>query len=172
MSRILWIGFSAKLIGGEFLSGNTNVKLPLTKEEKIRLRKAKVKLSQVHNQELDDLALILGVSTDRSRVIRGLAMFQQVPSIGHNLAEKMVYKLGINTFEEIKDENGAELLDKLEQNLGVWTDPCVEDQIRCVVNYANNPKSPKQWFDFTEERKLYRQRNGYPHSRPKKAWYE
>ncbi|WP_254901221.1 helix-hairpin-helix domain-containing protein [Tuberibacillus sp. Marseille-P3662] len=154
------------------MSGNTNVKLPLTKEEKMRLRKAKVKLGQVHNQELDDLALILDESMDRAKVIKGVATFQQVPSIGHKLAEKIVYNLGISTLEEIKDESGAQLLDKLEQNLGVWTDPCVEDQIRCVINYANNPKSPRQWFDFTEERNLYRQRNGYPHSRPNKAWYE
>ncbi|GIO25195.1 hypothetical protein J11TS1_37760 [Oceanobacillus sp. J11TS1] len=64
------------------------------------------------------------------------------------------------------------MFDNLEKQLGVWTDSCVEDQIRCVMNYANHPDSNRQWFDFTNERKAYREKVGYPLSRPKKAWYE
>ncbi|UOQ92128.1 helix-hairpin-helix domain-containing protein [Halobacillus shinanisalinarum] len=154
------------------MSGNKNPKLPFEKDEKAKLRKAKVKISDIHNKEVDELSKILCVPMNRARLIKGLASFQLVPSIGEKLAEKIVHNLEINSLHEIRDENGAELFDKLESNLGVWTDPCVEDQIRCVIYYANHPKSNKQWFDFTEERKLYRQRNGYPESRPKKAWYE
>nr|WP_198041798.1 helix-hairpin-helix domain-containing protein [Paenibacillus larvae] len=43
---------------------------------------------------------------------------------------------------------------------------CVEDQFRLVVYYANNPESNKKWWDFTEERKHYRETNGYPSDRP------
>ncbi|AQT83292.1 hypothetical protein B1222_00565 [Paenibacillus larvae subsp. pulvifaciens] len=42
---------------------------------------------------------------------------------------------------------------------------CVEDQFRLVVYYANNPESNKKWWDFTEERKHYRETNGYPSDR-------
>lgn len=65
-----------------------------------------------------------------------------------------------------------ELFNSLELKLGCWTDPCVEDQIMCIIHHANNPESEKQWFDFTNERKLYRQKFGYPKSRPTLAWYE
>ncbi|MCA1010593.1 helix-hairpin-helix domain-containing protein [Halobacillus halophilus] len=75
--------------------------------------------------------------------------------MGFQLAEKLVFKLDIYELAEIKDKNAAELFDQLEKQLGVWTDSCVEDQIRCVINYANHPDSRKQWFDFTEERKEY-----------------
>lgn len=44
---------------------------------------------------------------------------------------------------EVKERNGSKLFDELEQKLGVWTDSCVEDQIRCVIHFANNPESKK-----------------------------
>ncbi|MDG5786261.1 helix-hairpin-helix domain-containing protein [Evansella sp. AB-P1] len=124
----------------------SNTKLPLTHEEKSKLRKA--------------------------NVLKGLAEFQTVPSVGYKLAEKLVFKLYLFSLSQIKDKNAAQLFDQLEKELGVWTDSCVEDQIRCVVNYANDPKSNKQWFDFTEERKAYRGMNGFPQNRPINAWYE
>ena len=148
------------------------IKLPLTDDEKSKLRKAKVKIAEVHRLTKDEIAELIGVSDERANIIRGLAEFQSVPSIGHKLAEKLVFKLGIYSLEEMKEKDGAQLIDELEQKLGVWTDSCVEDQIRCVINFSNNPSSRKQWFDFTEERKSYRQMNGYPKNRPKKAWYE
>ncbi|WP_343327837.1 helix-hairpin-helix domain-containing protein [Lentibacillus saliphilus] len=60
----------------------------------------------------------------------------------------------------------------IEKELGCWTDPCVEDQIICIIHYANRPESDKQWYDFTAERKRYRVQNGYPSDRPQVAWYE
>ncbi|WP_231572536.1 helix-hairpin-helix domain-containing protein [Halobacillus sp. BBL2006] len=86
-----------------------------------------------------------------------MAEFQTVPSIGYKLAEKWVFKLDIFSLSEIKDKNAPQLFDQLVKQLGVWTDSCVEDQIRCVINYANDPESSKQWFDFTKERKAYRE---------------
>ncbi|WP_174615579.1 helix-hairpin-helix domain-containing protein [Virgibacillus ihumii] len=150
----------------------SNPRLPLTPDEKAKLKKAKIKISEIHNQSTGQLSGILNASYGRTNQIKGLAEFQLVPSIGHKLAEKLVYQLQIFSLEEIKDKHGAALLDELEQRLGVWTDSCVEDQIRCVVAFANNPALDRQWFDFTDERKRYRERVGYPEERPKKAWYE
>ena len=115
---------------------------------------------------------MMDISVERAMIIKGLAEFQNVPSIGYKLAEKLVYKLNIYSLEEIKNKNGAELFNELERRLNVWTDSCVEDQIRCVINYANHPESNLQWFDFTNERKHYREKMGYPEKRPKTAWYE
>ncbi|WP_342742102.1 helix-hairpin-helix domain-containing protein [Virgibacillus siamensis] len=104
------------------------------------------------------MAEILSVPYERAKELKGLAEFQLVPSIGHKLAEKLIYQLQIFSLEEVKDKQGAELLNDLEQRLGVWTDSCVEDQLRCVVAFANNPESDRQWFDFTDERKRYREK--------------
>ncbi|WP_237458248.1 helix-hairpin-helix domain-containing protein [Pontibacillus yanchengensis] len=64
--------------------------------------------------------------------------------------------LNIFAFSEIKNEDGAQLFDQLEQELGLCIDSCVEDQIRCVINYANNPNSSKQWFEQKKERLIER----------------
>ena len=151
---------------------SSNPKLPLTQNEKTKLRKAKVKISEVHMFNIDQLVQMMDISVERAMIIKGLAEFQNVPSIGYKLAEKLVYKLNIYSLEEIKDKNGAELFNELERRLNVWTDSCVEDQIRCVINYANDSNSSLQWFDFTNERKHYREKVGYPETRPKTAWYE
>ena len=73
--------------------------------------------------------------------------------------------------EEMKDKDGAKLLEDLEFSTGTWIDPCVEDQCRLVVHYANEIDTELNWWDFTEERKKYRLENGYPADRPKKAWF-
>ncbi|WP_240189915.1 helix-hairpin-helix domain-containing protein [Bacillus sp. P14.5] len=104
--------------------------------------------------------------------MKGLAAFQQVPSIGYELANKLVTHLGYFSLQQMKDENWWEVFHNLELELGCWTDSCVEDQIMCVIHYANHPDSKKQWFDFTSERKLFREQNGYPASRPTIAWHE
>jgi hypothetical protein len=135
--------------------------------ERTNLRRSKVKLAEIYLIELDELTKILCSTLERARFIKGLAIFQQVPSIGYKLALNMVKDLEIYSLDEMKDKNAADLFDRLENNLRFRTDSCVEDQIRCLIYYANNPNSNKQWYDFTEERKMYRQTVGYPKSRPK-----
>ena len=131
-----------------------------------------MKLGEVHLLDIDQLAELFHSSTERAKVLKGLAEFQTVPSIGNKLADKVVNVLKIYSLKEIESQNAATLFDRLERRLGVWTDGCVEDQIRCVVHYANDRRSTKQWFDFTDERKKYRAEQGYPHDRPERAWYE
>ncbi|UTI41029.1 hypothetical protein [Niallia sp. RD1] len=99
---------------------SSNPKLRLTQNEKTKLRKAKVKISEVHTLSTEQLAQMLNIPDERARTVKGLAEFQTVPSIG----------------------------------------------------YKNDPNSSKQWFDFTNERKKYREKVGYPEGRPKTAWYE
>ncbi|WP_121662014.1 helix-hairpin-helix domain-containing protein [Metabacillus litoralis] len=148
-----------------------SIKLLLSDEEKSQLRRVKVRVNELYTFDTEQIAQMLNISNTRAKALKGLAEFQTVPSIGYKLAEKLVYKLNIFSLTEIKDKNPAALFDELEQKLTVWTDSCVEDQIRCVVHYANNPKCHKQWFDFTEERKAYREKVGFPENRPKNAWY-
>lgn len=150
----------------------SNPKLPLSLEEKGKLRKAKIKIGEIYKLSTIQLIQTLDIQEDRARLIKGLAEFQTVPSIGFVLASRLVNHLHIFSLQDIRQKDGAALIDLLEKKLGVWTDSCVEDQIRCVIHYANNPNSNKQWFDFTEERKQYRQMFGYPKDRPQKAWYE
>ncbi len=150
----------------------SNPKLPLSIDEKKKLRKAKVKIAEIHTLTTTQMVEILEISSERAQLIKALSEFQKVPSIGYELADKLVNQLNIYSFEELSQQDGAELIDKLERKMGVWTDSCVEDQIRCVIYYANNPGSTRNWFDFTTERKAYRNTFGYPEDRPKMAWYD
>ncbi len=149
----------------------TNIKLTLTDFERANLRKHKVKISEILDYAIDELEVILGTTTERAKEIYALAEFQTVPSIGIKFAEDLVF-LGYYSLHELKDKNGAILTDEYEQKKGYWIDPCVEDQFRLAVNFANTNDTSKTWWDFTEQRKLYRQENGYPPNRPKKAWHE
>jgi hypothetical protein len=149
-----------------------NPTLPLTTEEKIKLRKENLKLSEIYTLSHTRLAEILTIPEERAQEITALAEFQSLPSIGHQLAHKLVKELRLFSLIEIRDQDGALLFDLLEKRLGVWTDSCVEDQIRCVIHHANHPGSSKQWYDFTKERKKHRDASGYPDDRPTKAWYE
>lgn len=108
---------------------------------------------------------------ERAKLLRAFAIFQSVPSIGPRAAQWAI-DLGYYSLDEIKQETGHELTNRLEQTYGCWVDPCVEDALRCLVHHANHPTSEKSWFDFTEERKAYRQQYGYPSDRPTRAWYE
>jgi hypothetical protein len=146
-------------------------KLPLTDVEKQNLKRSRVKISEILNNSADELEVILNASPKRAREICALAEFQTVPSIGIKFAEDLVF-MGYYSLNELRDKNGATLTDEYEQKKGFWTDPCVEDQFRLAVYYANTNDLTKMWWNFTEERKKYRLENGYPKTRPKKAWHE
>ncbi|CAM4377122.1 hypothetical protein FHS16_002954 [Paenibacillus endophyticus] len=148
-------------------------KLPLTDDERKHLRHAKVKLIDLKNCSVHELCLIMHVPQERAALLRALALFQNVPSIGPSLAQNL-YELGFHSLEQIKSsgESGAQLVERLERLHGVWMDPCVEDVMRLAVHHANHSGSDKQWWDFTTERKQYRAEHGYPVDRPGKAWHE
>lgn len=149
----------------------TNITLPLTDFERTNLRKNKVKIVDLLNYAVDELEELLSATPERAKTIFALAQFQTVPSIGIKFAEDLIC-LGYYSLNELKDKEGAKLTDEFEQKKGFRIDPCVEDQFRLVVNFANTKDKTKTWWSFTEERKKYRVENGYPTNRPKKAWHQ
>ncbi|HEY3390381.1 MAG TPA: helix-hairpin-helix domain-containing protein [Prolixibacteraceae bacterium] len=153
------------------MKSKTNIKLDLTTAEQKGLRANKIKYSEIADYMIDDLCLLLDISETRAKEIRAMAEFQSVPSIGIKFAQDLI-SLGYYSLDELKDKDGATLTEDLEHSVGAWIDPCVEDQCRLVVHYANYRDNSKKWWDFTEERKRYRAENGYPANRPKKAWFE
>jgi len=153
------------------MKSKTNIKLRLTEVEKANLRKNKIKIADILDFATDELEVLLNTSTERANEIYAIAEFQTVPSIGIKFAEDLVF-LGYYSLNELKDKDGAKLTDEYELKKGFWIDPCVEDQFRLVVNFANTHDTKKTWWDFTEERKKFRTENGYPKSRPQKSWVE
>lgn len=146
-------------------------KLPLTDEERRYLRRAGIRLIQIADMQPQTLSTVLQTSLDRATKVVALASFQRIPDIGPAMAQMLV-RLGFTRLEQLKGRNPAQLLDALEMSQGYWTDPCVEDEIRLAVHYAEHPDAHKRWWDFTVERKAYRASHGYPATRPKKGWNE
>jgi len=153
------------------MKNKSTIKLGLNPEESKRLRANKIKQSDVSEFLVDDLCVLLNVPPTRAKEIYALAEFQSVPSVGIKFAQDLI-SLGYYSLDELKEKDGAKLIDDLELSTGTWIDPCVEDQCRLVVDYANNRENSKKWWDYTEERKKYRLENGYPANRPQKAWFE
>lgn len=153
------------------MKNKNNIKIPLTDIEKVNLRKNKIKIAEILDYATDELEVLLNATTERAKEIYALAEFQTVTSVGVKFAEDLVF-LGYYSLKELKQKNGAELLDEYELKKGYWVDPCVEDQFRLIVNFANTKDMNKTWWDFTKERKKFRIEYGYPKSRPKKAWVE
>lgn len=147
------------------------IKLPLTAIEKNLLKKNKIKISDITNLAADELEILLNISPARSKELIALCEFQKIPSIGIRFTEDLVF-MGYYSVSDLRDKDGSTLTDDFEQKKGYWIDPCVEDQFRLIVYYANTFDSSKRWYDFTEERKKFRSENGYPKNRPQKAWHE
>lgn len=153
------------------MKNKTNIKLPLTEIEKANLRMNKIKISDILDYATDELEVLLDSTTERVKEIYALAEFQTIPSVGIKFAEDLVF-LGYYSLNDLIHKDGAELIDEYEQKKGYWVDPCVEDQFRLVVYFANTNDANKTWWDFTEIRKKFRSENGYPKSRPQKSWVE
>ncbi|MFD2562568.1 helix-hairpin-helix domain-containing protein [Aquimarina rubra] len=149
----------------------TNIKLNLSDIERSNLRKQKIKISEILNYAVDELEVILGVSPERAKEIYALADFQRIPSIGIKFAEDLIF-LGYYSITELQDKDGAELTNQYEKKKGYRIDSCVEDQFRLAVHFANTSDYSKNWWDFTTERKNYRNNFGYPKDRPVKNWHE
>ena len=156
------------------MAGNNttiNIKLALNDAERKRLRQYKIKKSEILEYQYQELAKLLQISEQRAKELYALADFQRIPSIGIEGAKDLIF-LGYYSIQELAVKNGAELTDAYEQKCGYRTDPCVEDQFRLAVHFAMHKDYSKRWWDFTKERKKYRQEFGYPESRPKTNWTE
>jgi AraC-like DNA-binding protein len=146
-------------------------RLDILISEKRKLRENKVKLSEIHHHSVENLRAILGISKIRAMELKALSEFQTIPSIGIRFALDLI-SLGFYSIQELKGKDPAKLIDRLERQLGAWIDPCVEDQMRLCTHYAEHFDNRMNWWDFTKERKAFRQQYGHPANRPKKPWYQ
>jgi hypothetical protein len=153
------------------MKNNPTIKLDLMPLERKVLRLNKIKIRDLIKYQVEELQLLLDVPAIRAMEIRALVEFQSIPSIGIKFASDLI-SLGYYSLDELKDKDGATLLNELELSTGVWIDPCVEDQCRLVVHFAKERDSALNWWNFSDERKQHRIENGYPADRPKKAWFE
>lgn len=145
--------------------------LDVTPAEVKKLRALKIKKSEIHLHKVEVLQKLLDTSKIRAMELFALSAFQSIPSIGIRFAHDLI-GMGYYSLNDLKKKDGAKLTDQYELQKGVWVDPCVEDQFRLVVHFANHPNSKLNWWNFTSERKAFREKNGYPSTRPKKPWFE
>ncbi|WP_374019283.1 helix-hairpin-helix domain-containing protein [Paenibacillus thiaminolyticus] len=149
------------------MSSKKTPKLELTAEERAVFKQQKIKIGNLLDYSVEELCSRLRLSQPRARELRALAEYQRIPSIGPKFARDMI-ELGYYSLDELKKQDGAHLFDALEQLYGVEIDPCVEDQCRLIVDFARHRNRSRHWWDFTAERKQYRDQYGYPPNRPQK----
>ena len=149
----------------------SNVKLDLSDSERKRLRRNKIKKSEITNLSILEIEKLLNVPEARAREIYALADFQRIPSIGIEFAKDLIF-LELYSIEDLVEKTGAKLTDASEKKKGYRIDPCVEDQFRLAVDFSHNQDYTKRWWDFTEDRKNFRSQIGYPVDRPVVNWHE
>lgn len=139
--------------------------------EKKKLRANGIKVKEMHHHSVAELQALLGVSKIRAMELYALSEFQSLPSIGIRFAHDMI-SMGYYSLRDVKKLDGASLTDQFERHLGAWADPCQEDQFRLIIHYAHHPTVHRNWWDFTAERKAFREKQGYPANRPTQPWFE
>lgn len=145
--------------------------LDITASEKRLLRQAGIRVKQIHFHSITELQSLLYLPKLRAMELYALSEFQSLPSIGVRFAYDLI-SMGYYSLKQLKGKDGAKLTDQFEVQVGAWIDPCVEDQFRLVVHYAEHRNSHKNWWDFTKERKAFRETYGYPETRPTKPWFK
>jgi len=115
---------------------SSSPKLHLTNDERVRLRRCRIRIQDIPHINATELSNVLGSTLERAQSLCALALFQTVPSIGPRAAQ-WVLDLGYYSLDEIKQETGADLINRLEEHYGYWMDPRVEDALRCIVYHAN-----------------------------------
>lgn len=136
------------------------IDLQLTANEKAIIRTKRIPQKILQGYAADEIIAVLEAGMERAKVLQALIEFQRIPSVGIMFAHDLM-RAGYYSLDALKHRTGAELFDEFEKMNGYHTDPCVEDQFRLVVHYANHPDSNKKWWDFTKERKAYRERHPY-----------
>lgn len=145
--------------------------LAITPDEIRKLRALKIKKNELHHHSVAELQEWMSTSKTRAKELYALSEFQSIPSLGIRFAHDLI-SMGYYTLHDLKGKDGVKLTHQYEKLVGAWVDPCVEDSFRLAAYYAKHPDSKLNWWDFTAERKAYRQEHGYPADRPKKPWFE
>lgn len=139
--------------------------------EKQTLKAKKVSLKMLRDFAPDEIAALLDASPQRAKELSALAAFQSIPSLGIGFAKELMAQ-GYYSLEQLRGKTAVELFDAFEKHFGCWADPCVEDSYRLLAHYVEHHDDSKRWWNFTAERKAYREKFGFPLDRPIKAWYE
>jgi hypothetical protein len=148
-----------------------NIDFALSAEEKQKLKEKKISQKMLRDYAPDEIAAMLDASPERARELAALAEFQSIPSLGIGFARELMQQ-GYYSLEQIKGKSAVELFDAYERHCGCWADPCVEDSYRLLVHYIEHKDESKRWWNFTGERKAYREQFGFPADRPLTAWCE
>jgi hypothetical protein len=143
----------------------------LSAEEKQTLKQLKISQKILQDLAPDEIAETLHASHQRRKELAALAEFQSIPSLGVGFAKELIAQ-EYYALEQLKGKTAVELFNAYEQYCGCWADPCVEDSYRLLVHYAQHKDESKRWWNFTAERKAYREQFGFPADRPATAWYE
>lgn len=129
-------------------------KLPLTDDERQRLRAARVKLAAMADCSLEDLAAIIAQPVERARFLRSLALFQRLANTGPETA-KDLWVLGFREYADLAEGEPARMYQDLCAHAGVRLDPCVEDSLRlCVaqVRFPGLPEERLRWWLWSDQR--------------------
>lgn len=148
-----------------------NIDYELSLEEKQTLRQKKISQKMLRDFTPDEIAVIIGASTKRTEELQALVDFQSIPSLGIGFARELMAQ-GYYSLEQLRGKTAVELFNAFEKHSGCWIDPCVEDSYRLLVHYIQHRDESKRWWNFTAERKAYREQFGFPGDRPITAWYE
>jgi hypothetical protein len=143
----------------------------LSADEKQTLKERKVSQKALQDYAPDEIAAILGATPQRGKELQALAEFQSIPSLGLGFARELMAQ-GYYSLGQLRGKTAVGLFDAFEKHAGCWADPCVEDSYRLLVHYIEHRDESKRWWNFTGERKAYREQHGFPADRPKTAWYE
>jgi hypothetical protein len=147
-----------------------NIDYELSAAEKQALKDRKISQKQLQDYAPDEIAAVLNASAQRAREVAALAEFQSIPSLGIGFAKELMAQ-GYYSLQQLAGKTAVELFDAFEKHCGCWADPCVEDSYRLLVHYIEHRDDNKRWWNFTTERKAYRQKFGFPADRPVIAWY-
>jgi hypothetical protein len=150
---------------------NKKIDYELSADEKQTLKERKVSQKALQDYAPDEIAAILGATPQRGKELQALAEFQRIPSLGIGFARELMAQ-GYYSLGQLRGKTAVELFDAFEKHAGCWADPCVEDSYRLLVHYIEHRDESKRWWNFTGERKAYREQHGFPADRPKTAWYE
>ncbi len=79
----------------------------------------------------------------------------KIPGVGKSIAQDLI-NIGINSIEDLKENDPQKLYDKSNKFAGVVQDRCLLYVFRCAVYYASvkkhNPEKLK-WWNWKDKRK-------------------
>src|ERR1700741_3499000 len=98
------------------------IKLNLSDDEKLSLRKNGLNQSRLKEFAADELAVLLKSGPGRANEVAAMIAFQVIPSIGPKFASDLI-SMGYYAVEDLVDKNGPALLNEMERKQGFRTDP-------------------------------------------------